>query len=493
MAGEAERLAKEFAEAQAELERIQAEAYADGLVTAEQQSRIEQAEANLAVAEARAELAEEEAKAYADGIVSEEEQARIAQAQANLADAKEHADSVASQAEDNAKQFAVDEDDKVRTEAQGYADTAENNAKNHADQVAEDRSNEALQQALAESVAKDAYDTKMAQIADELGEKAGIEYVDGQLVSAIEGIEIGERNLVLGTSSDFRTASHNQWYAQIQIINLDDVGLQPNDVVTFSLYAKTNSEGGARARLRWEDAETGANVAHDNGTQISENSEGRIYVTGTVPSDATRVRLVMNNVNNSNPYTSEYKEAMFQRGNKATDWTPAPEDIQAEIDEKAQTDDLEDLAGIVSDIASQVDEKAPIGELQQLLDEFNERVQQDILDKEQLATDLATIEGRTALVEILANDNKLITQFVDTVITESDEGIFIGNKQNDTGVFIASDRISFLDNKTEVAYISNQTMQISHGIFVESAIISGFKFEKIPGTEILSITWVGDD
>jgi len=62
------------AAAQANLARIKAEAYADGIVTEEEQARIAQAEAILA-----------KAKAYADGIVTEEEQARIAQAEAILA------------------------------------------------------------------------------------------------------------------------------------------------------------------------------------------------------------------------------------------------------------------------------------------------------------------------------------------------------------------------------------------------------------------------
>src|SRR5690606_3501795 len=135
--------------------------------------------------------------------------------------------------------------------------------------------------------------------------------------------------------------------------------------------------------------------------------------------------------------------------------------------------------------------KAGMGELQAMEEAFNARLAQDIADKEALEQALADIEGRTTLIEILANDNKLVTQFIDTVITESEEGIFIGNNANNTGVLVSTDRISFLDSGTEVAYISNKTMEITHGIFVETATIADFKFEKIPGTEILTITWVG--
>jgi phage minor structural protein len=185
------------------------------------------------------------------------------------------------------------------------------------------------------------------------------------------------------------------------------------------------------------------------------------------------------------------KELQVEEGNIPTPYGPSLEEWQQQIDNKAATDDLDALATIVSGVSAELIHKAGIGEFEALETAFNNRVAQDILDKEQLATDLATIEGRTALVETIAGNAKLVTEFIDTVITESEEGIYISNGASSTGILIGSDRISFLDNNVEVAYISNQTMQINHGIFVESATISDFKFEKIPGTTILAITWVG--
>src|SRR5690606_18326446 len=168
----------------------------------------------------------------------------------------------------------------------------------------------------------------------------------------------------------------------------------------------------------------------------------------------------------------------IEKGNVASDWTPAPEDVDAAINDKASNNDLGNLAEIVSSMSAEVNAKAGMGELQAMEEAFNARVEQEIADKAQLAESLATLEGRTELVEILAGDNKLVTQFIETYISESEEGIFVGNRGNNTGILVGTDRISFLDNGTEVAYISNQTMEITHGIFVESATISNFKFER---------------
>ena len=191
---------------------------------------------------------------------------------------------------------------------------------------------------------------------------------------------------------------------------------------------------------------------------------------------------------NAQTGTSTIDRIKLERGNIATDWTEAPEDAEARMDEN-----ITSLGEEVSNIASQIANKAEAEALNSMIEEYNERISQAISDREALAGDLATLAGRTALVETIAGDNKLVTSFIDTVITESDEGIFISTADGETGVLISEERISFLDGGTEVAYISNQTMEITHGIFVESATISGFKFEKIPNTEILSITWVGTD
>ena len=181
----------------------------------------------------------------------------------------------------------------------------------------------------------------------------------------------------------------------------------------------------------------------------------------------------------------------LESGNVPSPWTPAPEDFQADLNAKANNDDLLAYAAILADVSAEVNLKAGMDEFTALQEAFNARVETDIMEKEQLLADLMTIEGRVALTETIAGENKIVTEFIETVITESEEGIFIGNETDHTGILISTDRISFLDGNVEVAYISNQTMQISHGIFVESATISGYKFERLPGTEILVITWVG--
>lgn len=297
------------------------------------------------------------------------------------------------------------------------------------------------------------------------------EYVDKR--------KIGARNLIRNSNVSISTFDYN-----VAVFNLVEP-LEEGQEYTITIKGTKDSSkefglwqnGGSDARGTLQPiggdryALTFKAIAPRPDGSEEENSQLSIYITPSSPTP-------------TEPSTIEW--AQLERGNVSSDWRAAEEDYQEQIN-----DDIENLAEIVSFLSSELNLKAGMAEFEAMQEAFNARVQQDIEDKQKLAEDLASIEGRTALVEILANDSKLVTQFIETVITESEEGIFIGNETNKTGVLISDRRISFLDNDVEVAYISNQTMEITHGIFVESATISGFKFEKIPGTEILGITWVG--
>ena len=78
----------------------------------------------------------------------------------------------------------------------------------------------------------------------------------------------------------------------------------------------------------------------DKGTDMS----GRLIYTFTVPVDAVRLYLAIraNNTNANHYGIGDYIEARnlkLEKGNKATDWTPAPEDLDAAVTVAKQTAD----------------------------------------------------------------------------------------------------------------------------------------------------------
>ena len=423
---EAEDNAKQFAVDEDAKVRTDAKDYAntaksEAISAAEQdaQTKADLAQQSAqAYAEAKAEAERVLAEAYADGIVSAEEQARIDQANANLATAKSHAELKASEAEQAAKEYA-----------ELKASEAEDNAKSYAD----DKSAEALSEALAQSVAQDAYDTKMAQIADELSEKAGITYVDGKL-QIVDGA-IADLNAEIETKADGstvytiaevdnminNTVSLTQYTTDINGIvsdlssqgtqigqNTEAIGLKADQTTVNALTGTVNSHSAQLLTMADEisakvsadyvqtaidDVEIGGrNLLRDSGSMKSDTSyklatyyygneplkagerytisikyrlgENRnsikLYSSGgyTMLLSFTNEDLDNNGVatrtftmwysagrpaeifpyvdfyqfpNDSNLGASTIEWVKIEKGNKATDWTPAPEDVEAEI------------------------------------------------------------------------------------------------------------------------------------------------------------------
>ena len=68
--------------------------------------------------------------------------------------------------------------------------------------------------------------------------------------------------------------------------------------------------------------------------------------------------------------------------------------------------------------------------------------------------------------------------------------IILGQEGSNTFLEIAPDRINFNNGGAVVAYITNQTMEITHGIFVSTATIAGMRIQRVPGSNNIGFTIV---
>lgn len=66
--------------------------------------------------------------------------------------------------------------------------------------------------------------------------------------------------------------------------------------------------------------------------------------------------------------------------------------------------------------------------------------------------------------------------------------IILGQEGSNTFLEIAPDRINFNNGGAVVAYITNQTMEITHGIFVSTATIAGMRIQRVPGSNNIGFT-----
>lgn len=141
-------------------------------------------------------------------------------------------------------------------------------------------------------------------------------------------------------------------------------------------------------------------------------------------------------------------------------------DIQTKLETKLSQDDLRDLSGQFSDLQK---------------------------GYERLRESAEKIEGlgeRVTAYEVNVQQSQLLINALSSYFSFSDDGMLIGKEGSPLSIRQTNDKLSFLDGGKEVAYISNQQMYITSGIFVENLILANHKAEKI-GTEFTLISWVG--
>lgn len=248
-----------YANAQAEAERIKAEAHADGIVTAEEQARINATNKALetakAYAEAQDKLLEERQKAYADGVLTEAEKRAI-----NVAKKR------AKLAETNAKAYS----DGVLTEAEKKA-------------IAQ------AQKAYTDAVAK----------AKEL---------DGE-------IQVGGRNLITSKSYLYWNGVYDTTIVGAFVYSTTPI---KGAIYQVQIRALNDAAVGKLAGFGW-----GGKIQGD-GVVLTKDWQ-RVVSPVFTGSGAIGLFCMVNGGR------VELRYIKAERGTVATDWTPAPEDVQAEI------------------------------------------------------------------------------------------------------------------------------------------------------------------
>lgn len=171
-------------------------------------------------------------------------------------------------------------------------------------------------------------------------------------------IEIGGRNLYLGTKDfsgnwykDSLWTTYSETYKGFtvkkrigdfnglyQIIQAD-VG----DVLTFSGYVKRDASGQMYVfAIDDSDKEHGTAYPNNKTFTVEANTWTRVSFTFKVTVSGKFAFRFENPEKRIATYVCGLK---LERGNKATDWTPAPEDIENEIDEKVGQNGCGEIAG----------------------------------------------------------------------------------------------------------------------------------------------------
>lgn len=150
-------------------------------------------------------------------------------------------------------------------------------------------------------------------------------------------IEVGGRNFIINSSKEFRSSAVGTYTGALNLeassIMLSDFNLSVGDTVTFKVYldCTNNKLKGGRARISYYKPDNSYSAIVGN--LIAIGQEGYSVVSWTVTAGHDRVVMLIQSSDTAVTTVEQipYKNAKLEKGNKATDWTPAIEDTTAEI------------------------------------------------------------------------------------------------------------------------------------------------------------------
>ena len=218
----------------------------------------------------------------------------------------------------------------------------------------------------------------------------------------------------------------------------------------------------------------------------------KVYNFGSNPNYdqlRTDIRFLLEGTKSGTAWITGVK---IEFGNTVTDYSVAPEDTDTAIASKADQlltqDQINQLSERNALLKAELDAKAT----KEVVDEWINQVHNliDIEEAGRKDAEQATIRASERIAELQnkVGEMKIMTEFVNTYMSQSEEGIIVGQKDGSSKVLVSTDRISFISGGKEVASISQGVLQIDNGVFVKSLRIGRFVTMQDPSNPDRNIT-----
>ena len=212
--------------------------------------------------------------------------------------------------------------------------------------------------AKSEVYTKDQTDSAIKVAKDEinLGVKNTYETktnVENKISTAVNNVQIGGRNLAIGTSDSWKSASgfsgETNYCVFRHVINTKTLNVGDRLTVSFMFKCEnlTNNNTARVIRIQGSGDVTGWNSGAFNSYNIPldySKPTQEIKINYTITITADHLKNSKWNINFRTDYitggTIYLKELLAEKGTKASSWTPAPEDVDSAIDKKANIVDV---------------------------------------------------------------------------------------------------------------------------------------------------------
>ena len=256
--------------------------------------------------------------------------------------------------------------------------------------------------------------------------------------------------------------------------------------VSFSCYyVFVGKQTGGKIAQYWYPNVYG-NGIHDSQHQIGLTDKWELYSYQWTPgtklnSEVQHYIILCRLEQNKGVGTVEIYAPKFELGNKATDWTPAPEDVddaintertmrQSAIETKANEITSKVSETYVSNSAFEHYQNTVSSQFTQTKKDFTWSINESVKDaKNEMNGQINGVNGRV-------DGLKQTTDNVNNYMSFDKDGLTLGKSDSAFKTKITNQEWSIQKNGAKVTYINDQTMYITDGQFTQSLKIGNFGF-----------------
>ncbi|HEO5284864.1 TPA: phage tail protein [Streptococcus agalactiae] len=349
-----------------------------------------------------------------------------------------------------------------------------------------------------------------------IGTYTGIEqstnYLDYKWTDMVGTVVVGTNNLIDGTKSfvgtDWFTSATledenlsnypftlKKWTSGQKVSHTKDIMVEQGVTYTFSAYIKREQAGNLYFYLYDEtDGFITSDTQRETIIKNVDSSLRRFEITFT-PTKTGRIRprFAMVSSEQGSFSTGGF---MLVRGNKTGDWQESEADKASNLDSKADgaftVEQLNALAERARIAETELQAKATL----ETVNEWVQALQDEIKARQdgQKISEQKLIEASNRMIAVQQNigEMQIRTDFVNKFMSQSEDGLVIGQKDGTSSVRVDNDRISFYSSGKEVAYIAQSVLVIDSGIFTTKLQIGRYRIEQYElNADINVVRYVG--
>ncbi|HEO6358223.1 TPA: phage tail protein [Streptococcus agalactiae] len=335
-----------------------------------------------------------------------------------------------------------------------------------------------------------------------IGTYTGIEqstnYLDYKWTDMVGTVVVGTNNLIDGTKSFFGTDwftsatledenlsnypfTLKKWISGQKVSHAKDIMVEQGVTYTFSAYVKREAAGNLYFYLYdIADGFITSDTPRETIIKNVDSSLRRFEITFT-PTKTGKIRPRFAMVSSEQGSFSS-GGFMLVRGNKTGDWQESEVDKASNLDSKADgaftVEQLNALAERARIAETELQAKATLDTVNDwvkaLQDEIKAREEGQKLSEQKLIDS----SNRMIALQQTIGEMQVRTDFVNKFMSQSEDGLVIGQKDGTSSVRVDNDRISFYSSGKEVAYIAQSVLVIDSGIFTTKLQIGRYRIEQ---------------